>query len=137
MYEQMVAALEADEETAEWTRTKGKANNERELRRIWDKAGATGPTIRVEPGELHTATTAAEDALIASGLPIFQRGRALVQPICVEVPASHGRMTRTAALGGLNVHTMIDMMCMTAEYLHYDGRADDWVIPTALSGDRY
>src|SRR4051794_37366073 len=37
-HEEMVEALLADPETAEWTRTKGKANGERELRRIWDKA---------------------------------------------------------------------------------------------------
>ena len=38
-YEDMVEALLADPETADWVRTKGQANGERELRRIWEKAG--------------------------------------------------------------------------------------------------
>ena len=37
-YEEMVDALLADPETADWVRTKGQANGERELRRIWEKA---------------------------------------------------------------------------------------------------
>jgi hypothetical protein len=35
-FEEMVAALLADRATAEWTRTKGQANGQRELRRIWE-----------------------------------------------------------------------------------------------------
>ncbi len=37
-YEAMKAAIEAHDQTADWFRTKGLANNERELHRIWDKA---------------------------------------------------------------------------------------------------
>lgn len=37
-FEEMIAALLADPETAEWCREKGQANNQRELRRIWNKA---------------------------------------------------------------------------------------------------
>lgn len=37
-YDEMVAALLADPDVAEWARTKGQANGGRELRRIWDKA---------------------------------------------------------------------------------------------------
>jgi predicted P-loop ATPase len=42
-FEEMCAALRADPETAEWVREKGEANNKRELRRIWEKAGAKTP----------------------------------------------------------------------------------------------
>ena len=38
-YEGMVAGLHADPETAAWTVEKGEANGQRELQRIWDKAG--------------------------------------------------------------------------------------------------
>jgi hypothetical protein len=38
-YEQMVDALALDPETADWVREKGMAQNQRELRRIWDRAG--------------------------------------------------------------------------------------------------
>jgi hypothetical protein len=37
-YDEMVAALLADPETAEWARTKGQASGQREFKRIWDKA---------------------------------------------------------------------------------------------------
>ena len=40
-FEEMIEALRTDPETAAWVREKGEANDERELRRIWQKAGAT------------------------------------------------------------------------------------------------
>ena len=52
------------------------------------------PTIRIVAGELSETATAAERALIESGLPIYQRGRFLVRPVVQEVDASHGRKTR-------------------------------------------
>ena len=42
-FEEMVAALRDDPETADWTRDKGEPNDQRELRRIWEKAGANSP----------------------------------------------------------------------------------------------
>ena len=38
-YDEMVEALRADPETADWCREKGDANGGRELQRIWEKAG--------------------------------------------------------------------------------------------------
>jgi hypothetical protein len=127
-FEEMVEALHADPETAEWTGEKGEANGQRELRRIWDKSDAKGPVIRVVAGDLHLTTTAAEDALIAAGLPIYQRGdQGLVRPIVLEVPASRGRMTLAAGFGELTVYSLVDVMCSTAEWEKYDARAEDWV----------
>lgn len=126
-FAEMVEGLLADPETADWTREKGGAQSQRELKRIWEKAGASGPVIRVVAGELHLTTTAAEEALIASGLPIYQRGDGLVQPIAREVPASRGRMTLAAGLGEMTVPSIVDVMCATAEYEKFDARSDDWV----------
>jgi hypothetical protein len=126
-FEEMVEGLLADPETADWTREKGAAHSQRELKRIWEKAGVSGPVIRVVAGELHITTTAAEDALIASGLPIYQRGDGLVQPIIREVPASRGRMTLAAGLGEMTVPSVVDVMCATAEYEKFDARSKDWV----------
>ena len=49
-YEQMRDALLRHEypEIAEWARTKGMANNERELRRVYDRAGTDGEGVRLE-----------------------------------------------------------------------------------------
>jgi len=38
-FEQMIEAMSLDPEVADWTAEKGKADGNRELRRIWDKAG--------------------------------------------------------------------------------------------------
>jgi hypothetical protein len=49
-YVQMVEALLADPDTADWARTKGQANGERELRRIWQKSyDAPPPSVREFP----------------------------------------------------------------------------------------
>ncbi|MFL5255854.1 MAG: hypothetical protein ACJ8AI_23740, partial [Rhodopila sp.] len=126
-YEETIAALAADPELGEWTRTKGRAADERELKHIWKKIVATGPIIRVEAGELDKATTEAENSLIAADLPIYQRGQSLVQPVTLEVAASHGRMTQTTCLGALNVHSLTDRMCGAAEYQKFDGRTEDFI----------
>ncbi len=44
-FEQMCKALRADPETADWYREKGEAAGSRELKRIWDRAGATTEEI--------------------------------------------------------------------------------------------
>src|SRR5262249_30985993 len=51
------------------------------------------PAIQVAKGELDTIADACEAALIASGLPVFQRGRDLVRPATWEVSASNNRKT--------------------------------------------
>ena len=126
-YEEMVAGLHAHAETADWAREKGEPSGQREFRRIWDKAEVKAAVIRVVAGDLHNTTTEAETALIGSGLPIFQRGEALTQPVTREVPASRGRMTLAAGLGELNPYSMVDHMCATAEWERFDGRAEEWV----------
>ena len=49
-YEEMRDALlaDADPEVAAWARSKGSANNEREMRRIFDNAGDNEPAVRME-----------------------------------------------------------------------------------------
>lgn len=42
-FEEMVVALHADTETREWTAEKGEPNNQRELRRLWDRTGPAAP----------------------------------------------------------------------------------------------
>ncbi|MFL5280643.1 MAG: hypothetical protein ACJ8AW_06505 [Rhodopila sp.] len=126
-YEEMARALAEDPETSEWTREKGQAADQRELRRIWEKAVATGPVIRVEPGELHKATTESEEALIAAKLPIYQRGKFLMKPVTTVMPASDDRMTQAASLSRLTVPTLVDKLCGVAEFEKYDRRSEDYL----------
>ena len=103
-FNQMCEALRADPSTADWMREKGEANNLREARRIFDKAQAAGPVIRIVGGDLHKTASAGETAIIMDGRPIYQRGNALVRPVVQEVPAARGQMTVSAALNEITVN---------------------------------
>ena len=96
-----------------------------------EPVAATGPgpssPIQVVAGELHLAATAAEEAILGSRLPVFQRDRALVRPISREVPASRGRTTIAAGLGVVELHGMVDILSGCARFEKYDARAKNLV----------
>jgi putative DNA primase/helicase len=85
------------------------------------------PTIKLIAGELHTAATEAENAIIGAGVSIYQRGKTLVRPIRKEVPASRGRTTIAAGLGEQSSHGLIDALCEISKWIRFDARANDWV----------
>jgi putative DNA primase/helicase len=87
-----------------------------------DDANDHRPLIKVEPGKLPELATDGEQALIASRLPVFQRGRSLVRPIRQEVPASGGRTTFAAGLGEINVPAMIDLLAQAADWKVWNAR---------------
>ena len=128
-FEEMVAALLADDdpEVSAWTREKGEANGQRELHRIWDKAAAQSQVIQIVAGKLHETVTAAEDALVASDIPIYQRGDSLVRPVRHKLPAAAGQIVPTAKLCELDVFSMVDSMSKTARYEKYDARTKGFV----------
>jgi putative DNA primase/helicase len=74
-------------------------------------------TIQVKAGELHILATKGEAAIRAAGLPIYQRGHSLVQPIVHhDVPASNGRTTTAAGLAAAawckwNARQKTDVSC--------------------------
>jgi hypothetical protein len=126
-FEEMCKAIEEDATTAGWFKDKGKANGGRELQRIWEKAKAAGPVIRIVAGELHKTADQAEAALLTSKLPIFQRGSGLVRPVVQDVPAARGRMTVSAALHGIDSIGLQDTLCSVTGWERFDARAEDWV----------
>ncbi|MBV8525053.1 MAG: hypothetical protein JOY71_23515, partial [Acetobacteraceae bacterium] len=81
------------------------------------------PVIVVSPGRVHVLATEGEDALRASGLPIFQRGEYMVQPMCWEVDASDKRKTLATGLKRIKPAGMIDLLSQAAEWGRYDGKA--------------
>ena len=85
------------------------------------------PAIRILAGQLDRLATEAEEAIVAAGLPIYQRGSDLVRPTARDVSASKGRTTTTAALDTLAVPAMIDTYCQVARWEKFDGRAGGWV----------
>jgi len=89
---------------------------------------ATGlPLIQVVAGELHNVVTAAEDAILKAGEPIYQRGHALVRPATREVPAARGRTTLAAGLAEMTAHALMDVLSRVAEWEKYDARAQEFV----------
>ena len=87
-----------------------------------DGSGRQCPKIIVEGGEISITADKALDALLASGLPIYQRSGRLVRPVMDEVPASRGRTTIVARLAEINVHAVMDMLARAIEFQRFDAR---------------
>ena len=94
-----------------------------------DAADDPRPVIQVAAGRLDRLATQAEAVVKASGLPVFQRGTTLVQPVTTELPASRGRMTVAAGLTELSQPAMIDLFSAVARWERYDKRSEEW-LPT-------
>ena len=81
------------------------------------------PIIKVEAGQIDILATEAEDALIRSTLPVFQRGDSLVRPMSWEVCASDERSTLAAGLKEIRIPALIDLLSQAASWRRYDARA--------------
>ena len=93
-------------------------------------------TIKVIAGQLDKVATKGEQALVDSGMPIYQRGQSIVRPILTEVPASRGRTTLAAGLSQIGAAALTDRLCQAAEWERFDKRSADWVRidpPSAVS----
>lgn len=93
-FEDMIAALAADPRTAEWLAEKGKANGQRELKRMWEKATAQAPAPWLAHchygndgprGNLHNALVALREDQRLAG--VFRRDEMLR---AVTVPEKDG-----------------------------------------------
>jgi hypothetical protein len=65
------------------------------------------PTIQVIDGQLLRILNETEDALLASGLPIFSRAGMLVEPVAENMSASDGRKTVVARLRPLSPESFL------------------------------
>lgn len=83
---------------------------------------AEAPTIEVKGGALAKNTTAAEEAILYSGIPIFQRGPHLVRPILQDVPTSKGRRTVAAGFSEISCAGARDIMARSALWVKYDSK---------------
>ena len=95
-------------------------------------ASATGrdsnrPIIRIEAGEITAVVDAAEAALIALGIPLYQRGGVIVSPASAVSTAlgKHGNSApRIVTVNALHV---AELMTCAAVWLKFDARKEDWV----------
>ena len=88
-----------------------------------DTVGAAiRPILKIEPGLLDVIVTEAERAIMAAGLPVYQRGRRLVRPASQEVVVSNGRHTVAACFSELTAPAALDFLSRAADWVRYDGR---------------
>ena len=85
------------------------------------------PVIRIVNGSLDKIATQGEQALVAAGSRVYQRGRSLVRPFLFDVPASKNRMTIAAGLATFATPALVDHLCRVARWEKFDGRAKAWL----------
>ena len=80
------------------------------------------PTIQLADGELIRILGEIEDALLASGLPVFSRAGRLVEPVTETMPASDGRKTAVARLRELSPESFLPVIAEAAGFQKWDHR---------------
>jgi hypothetical protein len=78
------------------------------------------PTIQLADGELLRILTETEDALLASGLPVFSRAGRLVEPVAESMAASDGRKTTVARLRELSPESFLTPIAEAAVFQKWD-----------------
>jgi hypothetical protein len=84
------------------------------------------PEIKIRSDNLAEATTRAEDALLAAGVALYQRGETLVRPVVEEVDASHGRRTKVARFVRINEAYLRDKLNQVADFLKHSKKVSAW-----------
>jgi Bifunctional DNA primase/polymerase, N-terminal len=74
------------------------------------------PTIHLADGELLRILTEIEDALLASGLPVFSRAGMLVEPVAENMAASDNRKTTVARLRELSPESFLPPIAEAAMF---------------------
>ena len=85
------------------------------------------PTIQVMDGQLLRILGETEDALLASGLPVFSRAGMLVEPVAENMSASDGRKTVVARLRELSPESFLGPAAESAAFQKYDRKRNQWV----------
>ena len=80
------------------------------------------PTIELADGELLRILTETEDALLASGSPVFSRAGRLVEPVAEIMPASDGRKTTVARLRELSPESFLAPIAEAAAFQKWNQR---------------
>jgi hypothetical protein len=85
------------------------------------------PLIRYVQGSLPAVVDAAEEALLNTGLDVYQRGATIVRPGVVRVAVSDSRSVGTRRLVEVGDRALVELMTLTADWEKFDGRSQDWV----------
>jgi len=85
------------------------------------------PTIQIMDGQLLRILGETEDALLASGLPVFSRAGMLVEPVAENMSAADGRKTTVARLRELSPESFLGPAAESAAFQKYDRKRNQWV----------
>jgi hypothetical protein len=85
------------------------------------------PTIEIRDGQLLRILGETEDALLASGLPIFSRAGMLVEPVAENMSAADGRKTVVARLREFSPESFLGPVAESAAFQKYDRRRNQLV----------
>jgi hypothetical protein len=89
--------------------------------------GGIRPVIQIMDGQLLRILGETEDALLASGLPIFSRAGMLVEPVAENMSAADGRKTVVARLRELSPESFLGPAAESAVFQKYDRKRNQWV----------
>jgi Bifunctional DNA primase/polymerase, N-terminal len=103
------------------------------------------PIIRIIAGQLPRIINETEDALAASGLPIFSRAGSLTEPTSETMLAASGRKTVVAQLHTFNSDSFLKPIAESATFQKFNAKRNDWVeidpplqlVRTVLANPRY
>jgi Bifunctional DNA primase/polymerase, N-terminal len=85
------------------------------------------PVIQIMDGQLLRILSETEDALLASGLPVFSRAGMLVEPVAENMSASDGRKTVVARLRPLTPESFLGPAAESAAFQKYDRKRNAWI----------
>jgi len=85
------------------------------------------PTIRIKAGRLPEVVDLAEQALMAAGAPLYQRGSMVVRPSRTKVLIADGKKTPAQRLVHVKSHHIAEAMTSVARWQRFDGRRGEWV----------
>ena len=85
------------------------------------------PIIQILAGQLPRIISEIEQALLASGLPIFTRAGTLVEPVAETMLAADGRQTVVARLRPFCPDSLLGPIAESASFQKYDHRRSQWV----------
>jgi Bifunctional DNA primase/polymerase, N-terminal len=86
-----------------------------------------GATIKILDGQLLRILKETEDALLASGVPVFSRAGMLVEPVSENMAASDGRKTVVARLRPLSPESFLGPAAESAAFQKYDRKRNQWI----------
>ncbi len=85
------------------------------------------PVIQLEAGKYHEIAEAAEIAIMAAGLPLFDRGGILTTPVVTKARGADGQEIKTVALMQVTEPLAREFMGRAAVFERFDARTKDWV----------